>query len=100
MFLQLDGIYPGIVKTIDVSSDGIETYNQTPDNLAAVLQEYASAGLVNIIGGCCGTGPEHIRAMAEAVRDIRPRAVPKKEKYCRLSGLEPLVIKPDSLFAP
>ena len=73
-------------------------YDETPEQTASVLKEFAEAGLVNIVGGCCGTTPEHIRAIAEAVRDIKPRATPDVPKWCRLSGLEPLEIRPDSLF--
>ena len=57
--------------------------------MAKALGEFARSGLVNIVGGCCGTTPEHIRAIAEAVRDVPPRVVPKTEPKLRLSGLEP-----------
>lgn len=73
-------------------------YDETPEQTASVLKEFAEAGLVNIVGGCCGTTPEHIRAIVDAVRDIKPRAVPDIPKWCRLAGLEPLEIRPDSLF--
>ncbi len=73
-------------------------YNESPDKLASAIREYASGGLVNIVGGCCGTSPEHIKAIADTIKNISPRVSPKKDKYCCLSGLDPLVIKPDSLF--
>ena len=73
-------------------------YDDTPENMAAVVRSFAEAGFVNIVGGCCGTTPDHIRAMAAAVADVPPRRVPERPKRTRLSGLEPLTIGPDSLF--
>jgi len=73
-------------------------YDETPAFTAAILKEFAESGLVNIVGGCCGTTPDHIRAIANAVRDIAPRAIPTPPPVLRLSGLEPLVIGPDSNF--
>ncbi len=73
-------------------------YDETPDSMAAVLREFAREGFLNIAGGCCGTTPEHIRAIAEVVRDLPPRRPPRPPRYTRLSGLEPLVIRPDSNF--
>ncbi|PHQ69323.1 MAG: methionine synthase, partial [Sneathiella sp.] len=65
-------------------------YDDTPEYMAEQLREFAQSGLVNIVGGCCGTRPEHIAAITEAVVDIKPRLIPKLEPVCRLSGLEPL----------
>ncbi len=73
-------------------------YDQTPEEMAAILGEFAASGFLNIAGGCCGTTPEHIRAIAEAVAPHPPRSIPEIEPYARLSGLEPLVIRPDTLF--
>ncbi|MGD8321614.1 MAG: methionine synthase [Gemmatimonadota bacterium] len=73
-------------------------YDDTPEHMAAVVRDFAEAGFLNIVGGCCGTRPEHIRAMAEAVREMTPRPVPERPVRTRLSGLEPLTIGPDSLF--
>ena len=73
-------------------------YDETPEEMAAVVGEFASSGLVNLIGGCCGTRPEHIRALGEAVRGVSPRHVPEVPVNCRLSGLEPFNIGPDNLF--
>ncbi|MBF0127779.1 MAG: homocysteine S-methyltransferase family protein, partial [Magnetococcales bacterium] len=67
-------------------------YDETPEAMAAKIREFATAGLVNIVGGCCGTSPEFIRAMARAVEGLPPRKPPVLEPLCRLSGLEPLVI--------
>ena len=64
-------------------------YDETPEGMAAALGEFARTGLVNIIGGCCGTTPDHIRAIAAAVEDVPPRQLPAIEPRMRLSGLEP-----------
>ena len=73
-------------------------YEETPHDTSAVLGELAADGVVNIVGGCCGTGPDHIAAIAAAVRGLAPRPVPVIERRTRLAGLEPLDIGPDSLF--
>jgi 5-methyltetrahydrofolate--homocysteine methyltransferase len=73
-------------------------YDETPAQMAAVLGEFAGNGWVNIVGGCCGTAPAHIRAIAEAMRGKPPRRPPPPRHDTVLSGLEPLVIRPDSTF--
>jgi len=73
-------------------------YDETPEQTAGYLLDFARSGFVNIAGGCCGTTPEHIRAIADALEGIPPRAVPQLEHRTRLSGLEPLNIGDDSLF--
>ncbi|WP_136246685.1 methionine synthase [Halomonas borealis] len=73
-------------------------YDQTPEEMAAIVGEFAKSGLVNIIGGCCGSTPEHIAAIHRAIRDEAPREVPQRPLACRLSGLEPFNIAHDSLF--
>jgi 5-methyltetrahydrofolate--homocysteine methyltransferase len=73
-------------------------YDESAELMARVLREFAEQGLVNLVGGCCGTTPTHIRAIAEAVRDLPPRQPPRIPRRCRLSGLEPLTIAPESLF--
>jgi 5-methyltetrahydrofolate--homocysteine methyltransferase len=73
-------------------------YDESPEYMAGILREFAQAGFLNIVGGCCGTTPAHIRAIAEAVRPFPPRQLPKIDKKLRLSGLEPLTIGDDSLF--
>jgi len=73
-------------------------YDELPADTAAYLLDFAKSGFVNVVGGCCGTTPPHIRAIAEIVKDIAPRKVPVVEKKMRLSGLEPLNIGDDSLF--
>jgi 5-methyltetrahydrofolate--homocysteine methyltransferase len=73
-------------------------YDETPEYTASFLREFAEAGFLNIAGGCCGTTPAHIRAVAEALQGIAPRRIPAVEKKLRLSGLEPLNIGDDALF--
>ena len=73
-------------------------YDESADTMAEAARKFAEAGLVNIIGGCCGTTPAHIAAMAAAVAGLPPRRVPQLPPRTRLSGLEPLSVGPDSLF--
>lgn len=73
-------------------------YDDTPENMASHIKEWAESGFLNIVGGCCGTSPDFIKAMAEAVKDIKPRQKPNLPVECRLSGLEPQNIAADSLF--
>ncbi len=73
-------------------------YDDTPEYMAGLIREFAESGFLNIVGGCCGTTPAHIEAIARAVRDVPPRAIPELPRYCRLSGLEPLTITPDTNF--
>jgi len=69
-------------------------YDESPDAMAAAIGDFARAGLVNIVGGCCGSTPDHIRALAEAVRGLKPRAIPAPEPQMRLAGLEPFTLTP------
>lgn len=73
-------------------------YDETPAEMVAIVEEFAESGFVNIIGGCCGTTPAHIRAIADKVAKHPPRAIPEIEPACRLSGLEPFTIDQQSLF--
>ncbi|MGC2031710.1 MAG: methionine synthase, partial [Steroidobacteraceae bacterium] len=73
-------------------------YDESPEQTAAILGEFAASGFLNMLGGCCGTTPDHIRAMVGAVAGIAPRKVPRIVPACRLSGLEPLTIDARSLF--
>ncbi|NOX42789.1 MAG: methionine synthase [Gammaproteobacteria bacterium] len=73
-------------------------YDQEPDFMARHIREWAETGFLNIVGGCCGTTPAHIKAIANAVSGITPRKVPQQKIECRLSGLEPFNIAQDSLF--
>src|SRR5690606_16756707 len=73
-------------------------YDESPDYMAGLIAEFAASGLVNIVGGCCGTTPDHIRAIADAVAGKPPRTVPEAPSYMRLSGLEPFTLTPETLF--
>lgn len=73
-------------------------YDQTPEEMAELVADFARSGLVNIVGGCCGTTPEHIRAIGEQVAGLSPRRPPKLPRMTRLAGLEPLNIGPGTLF--
>ena len=73
-------------------------YDESPDDMARVIGEWARTGYVNIVGGCCGSTPPHIRAIAAAVRGVTPRAVPTLTPALRLSGLEPVVITESTNF--
>ena len=73
-------------------------FPETPETLAPQLQEWAQNGWLNIVGGCCGTTPAHIKAIAEAVRGLPPRLIPTVDPYLRLSGLDAVTVRPDSNF--
>jgi len=73
-------------------------YDETPETMATILEDFLESGFVNIVGGCCGTTPEHIKAISEIVKKHKPRIPKKQEPYFRLSGLEPVVLRPDSNF--
>ncbi|MFA0566656.1 methionine synthase [Vibrio gallaecicus] len=73
-------------------------YDLSPEDMAEHVKEWAESGFLNLIGGCCGTTPEHIRQMAEVVEGVKPRQLPDIPVACRLSGLEPLTISKESLF--
>ena len=73
-------------------------YDFSVDDMNTHVEEWAQSGFLNIIGGCCGTTPEHIRGMADTVAGIKPRKIEAREVACRLSGLEALTIKDDTLF--
>jgi 5-methyltetrahydrofolate--homocysteine methyltransferase len=73
-------------------------YDQAPEEMKDYIRDFVQSGFVNIIGGCCGTTPAHIRAMAEAVEGITPRQIPQIPIYTQLSGLEPLIIREETNF--
>ena len=73
-------------------------YDETPEQMAQVIKSFGDRGLLNIVGGCCGTGPEHIQAIADVVRTFPPRRVPKPSFLTALSGLEPLYLDKNRLF--
>lgn len=78
--------------------DELGEYNETPDFMAEQIRDYAENGFVNIVGGCCGTTPDHIQAMAEEAKRHKPRKRQDPKPYLRLSGLEPLVVRPETNF--
>jgi len=73
-------------------------YDETPEQMAVEIKEWAESGFVNIVGGCCGTTPEHIRVIREAIEHCAPRPLPEIRVECRLAGLEPLNIGAETLF--
>ena len=73
-------------------------YDESPEAMAALISEFAENGLINIIGGCCGTTPDHIRAIAEAVEGKKPRIIPEVPRRMCLAGLEPFILTPDIPF--
>jgi len=73
-------------------------YDETPEQMVEDLSEWAEQGFLNIVGGCCGTGPEHIRALSDAMKNYKPRQPPQIDVACRLSGLEACIIDQNSLF--
>ena len=88
-------VYPNAGLPNPMSETG---FDETPEVTSGFLREFAKAGFANIVGGCCGTTPEHIRAIADAVRPEPPRLIPEIPKVMRLSGLEAVTIGPESLF--
>ena len=73
-------------------------YDQSCTEMASVVTEFARDGLINLVGGCCGTTPDHIKAISESIDNFKPREIPKIEDLTLLSGLEPFVIRPESNF--
>ena len=73
-------------------------YDLTPEDMAATMGEFARSGFLNLVGGCCGTVPDHIAAIADAVEGVAPRPLPEPPVRTRLAGLEPLTVGPESLF--
>ncbi|MBS4033618.1 MAG: methionine synthase [Ignavibacterium sp.] len=73
-------------------------YDETPQTMAGVLEDFLKRGFVNIVGGCCGTTPDHIREINGIVKNYEPRILKQQEPYLRLSGLEPVIQRPDSNF--
>ncbi|MDF1653947.1 MAG: methionine synthase [Coxiellaceae bacterium] len=73
-------------------------YDETPEHMAELIKDFAASGFVNIVGGCCGTTPQHIKAIKNAVSECPPRKIPTIEPLCRLSGLETLEIRDDTNF--
>ena len=88
-------IYPNAGLPNPMSDTG---FDEKPHDTSSLLKEFAESGFVNVAGGCCGTTPEHIAAIAESLKDCQPRAIPEIDTKMRLSGLEPMVIGDSELF--
>ena len=88
-------VYPNAGLPNPMSDTG---FDETPDVTSSLLKDFAESGFVNIAGGCCGTTPDHIRAIAQTVTKIAPRKVPESDHRMKLSGLEPFIIDDESLF--
>ncbi|HCE07211.1 MAG TPA: methionine synthase, partial [Oxalobacteraceae bacterium] len=88
-------IYPNAGLPNPMSDTG---FDETPDVTSSLLKDFAESGFVNIAGGCCGTTPQHIKAIADVVAKVAPRKIPEVPQVTRLAGLEPFVIDDDSLF--
>ncbi len=73
-------------------------YDETPATMASTLKEFAESGFINIVGGCCGTTPDHIKEIAEIIKDYNPRKIPGEKKLLSLSGMEPVIVYPESNF--
>ncbi len=73
-------------------------YDQTAEEMQVFIRDFAASGFLNIVGGCCGTTPDHIRLMSAAVEGLPPRKIAKSAHYTMLSGLEPLIIRPNTNF--
>ncbi len=88
-------IYPNAGLPNPMSDTG---FDEKPADTSALVKEFAESGFINIAGGCCGTTPPHIKAIAEALKEVAPRKLPTIEKSTKLSGLEPFIINDNSLF--
>lgn len=88
-------IYPNAGLPNPMSDTG---FDETPDVTSSLIREFAESGFVNIAGGCCGTTPAHIKAIANELREMQPRQIPEIPRVTRLSGLEPFIIDEESLF--
>ncbi len=73
-------------------------YDETPKSMSIVLDDFLKNGFVNIVGGCCGTTPDHIKAISDIVKNYKPRVPSVQKNYLRLSGMEPIILRPDSNF--
>ncbi|MFN8397493.1 MAG: methionine synthase [Bacteroidia bacterium] len=73
-------------------------YDESPETMGKVIWDFCRSNFLNIVGGCCGTTPDHIREIAKVAANFKPREIPQLEPYMRLSGLEPLIVRPESNF--
>lgn len=96
---KVAGVYVSAHPNAGLPNPLAETgYDESPEYTAKLIKDFAQSGFVNIVGGCCGTTPAHIKAIADVTKEVKPRVIPDIPKKLRLSGLEPLNIGDDSLF--
>ncbi|MCB0407024.1 MAG: methionine synthase [Bdellovibrionales bacterium] len=96
-FSQIADVYVSCYPNAGLPNPLSETgYDETPEITSSLLKEFAEAGFINMVGGCCGTTPEHIQAIQKSLKNITPRSLPNIKPAMRLSGLEPLVVQSDS----
>jgi 5-methyltetrahydrofolate--homocysteine methyltransferase len=96
---QIAPLYVSVYPNAGLPNPLLPTgFPETPESLAPQLAQWGREGIYNLVGGCCGTTPEHIRKIAEAMRDIAPRKVPAAERYLRLSGMDALTVTPQTNF--
>jgi 5-methyltetrahydrofolate--homocysteine methyltransferase len=88
-------IYPNAGLPNPMSDTG---FDEKPEDTSLLLKEFADSGFINIAGGCCGTTPDHIKAIRNKIKNLKPRKLPTEDKFTKLSGLETLTINDDSLF--
>ena len=94
---EISNLYTSLYPNAGLPNEFGE-YDDSPESMSKVLEEYAKEGFLNIVGGCCGTTPEHIKQFSEITKKYPPRKPPEVKPYLRLSGLEPLVIRPETNF--
>ncbi|MDQ6799794.1 MAG: methionine synthase [Acidobacteriota bacterium] len=96
---ELAGIAPIFISCYPNAGlpNALGEYDETPQSMSSLLRDFAENNWLNMVGGCCGTTPDHIRAIAEAVKDLPPRVPSNTDRHLRLSGLEPLTVRPDSI---
>lgn len=94
---EISNLYTSLYPNAGLPNEFGE-YDDTPESMSKVLEDYAKEGFLNIVGGCCGTTPEHIKQFSEITKKYPPRKPSEVKPYLRLSGLEPLVIRPETNF--
>ena len=94
---SLTGFYSSVYPNAGLPN-AFGGYDETPESMLSVMAQWLSGGWVNLVGGCCGTTPEHIKVFAEAAAKVAPRVPPEVPPYPKLSGLEPLVVRPETNF--
>ena len=94
---EISNLYTSLYPNAGLPNEFGE-YDDSPESMSKVLEEYAKEGFLNIVGGCCGTTPEHIKEFSEITKKYPPRKPPEVKPYLRLSGLEPIVIRPETNF--